>query len=298
MNLNKKIVAIIVTYNRLEKLKICWRAISSQYIYGVVIVNNNSSDGTKEWIDAIKDDRLTALHLEKNIGGAGGFRKGCEYGLTHFQDTDWFLLFDDDAYAEPHLIDKFITASIDSDLVSTKVLTPNGHTGKMNIPLVKVPRSLHDIIEYILKPDKFTVNCNRSSRPAKVVVSSFVGLFISHECLKKMVHEIRAEFFIYCDDAYFTYQAHIAGHTNHHHPNLLFYHDIEAQKPNNIKLYYLIRNDVVLKRAYSPNFFYILVIIRFLFYAAKVFRTDKTWKHLPLMIHALLDGFKNNLFHN
>lgn len=294
MKLKKKVVAIIVTYNRLEKLKKCWSAIARQNIYGALIVNNNSTDGTKEWIDSIDDVRLKPLHLENNIGGAGGFRKGCEYGLNVFQDAEWFLLFDDDAYAQPHLIENFFKTPVDSDLVSTKVLTPTAQMPKMNTPLVKVPKSIHDIIIYMIKPVKFTVKYNKRDTPVKVAVSSFVGLFISHECLKQMQSAIRPEFFMYCDDAYFTYQTHLAGYTNFYFPNLLFFHDISASQIDRMKLYYLIRNDVIVKRVYSPKYFYFPVLVRFLFYAAKVFRTDKTWLHLPVMTRALIDGLKNN----
>lgn len=288
----KKIVAVIVTHNRLERLKKCWAAIACQSIYGAVIVNNNSTDGTKEWIESIEDERLRGIHIEKNSGGAGGFRRGCEYSLEFFKDADWFLLFDDDAYAQPQMIDSFSKAPADSDLISTRVLTPSGRSAKMNTPLVKVPSSIGDIFNYLINRNKFSADPGECNSPVKVAVSSFVGLFVSHRCLKKMIGAIRPEFFIYCDDAYFTYQAYLAGFKNYYMPNLVFFHDIATSSLLELQLYYLIRNDVVVKKAYSPNYFYLLVIARFVFYAIKTIRTDKTWIYLMVMVRALLDGIK------
>lgn len=293
MKPKKKVVAIIVTHNRLEKLKTCWSAIATQNIYGAIIVNNNSSDGTKEWVCSIDDDRLRPIHLKKNIGGAGGFRKGCEYGLEVFEDADWFLLFDDDAYAQSDLIGEFFKIPPGFDLVSTNVRVPQGCSHKMNMPLVQVPRSIYDILIYFIRPQKFMINPHRCDRPTRVKVSSFVGLFVSHQCLKQMIWAVRPEFFIYCDDAYFTYQTYLAGYTNCFLPKLMFFHDISVSKITKIKLYYLIRNDVVVKRTYSPNFFYFIVVIRFFYYAAKILWSDKTLTHFPVMFHALIDGLKN-----
>lgn len=293
MNKNKNVIAIIVTYNRLEKLKISWAAIARQDIYGVVIVNNNSSDGTKEWIDSIKDQRLKPLHLNSNTGGAGGFRKGCEYGLAVFKNADWFLLFDDDAYAHPDLLEQFFNTPYNCDLVSAKVVTPSGCTPKMNLPLVKIPSSFRDILNYSLKNDNFTVNPD-NDRAIKVAVSSFVGLFVSYNCLKHMVGAMKPDFFIYCDDAYFTFQTYISGYTNYYMPNLIFSHDISYGKTNSTKLYYLIRNDIAVKKAFSPNHYYCFILIRFFYYAATVFYNTKSLKHIPTMFRALIDGVKGN----
>lgn len=294
MNIEKKVVSIIVTYNRIEKLKKAWAAISCQNIYGIVIVNNNSSDGTQEWIDAINDQRLKPLHLKKNIGGAGGFRKGCEFGLKVFPNADWFLLFDDDAYAQPNLIKEFFNISADCDLVSSKVLTPSGISPKMNMPLLNVPTSIYDVLNYLLKPDKFSINSIKHNEAVRVAVSSFVGLFISYRCLKHMLYAMRPEFFIYCDDAYFTYNTFKSGYVNFYMPNLMFFHDVASFKVTNTKLYYLLRNDIIIKKEYSPKYNYFLILFKFIYYAAKVFLINKSLKHIPIMFRAFRDGFKEN----
>lgn len=295
MKTEKRVVAVIVTHNRLEKLKTCWRALSCQGLYGAILVNNNSTDGTKEWLDHLDDERVRPLHIEKNVGGAGGFKKGCDYGMRAFPEAEWFLLLDDDAYAQSDLLEAFQKAPEDSDLVSTKVLLPSGCPTRMNTPLLKAPESIGDVISYLIRRKKFAVDIHGCVDPVKVAVSSFVGLFVSSRCMEQMVGAILPEFFIYCDDAYFTFQASSAGFKNYFMPNLVFFHDTEASKLYKAKLYYLIRNDVVLKKAYSPKYFYLIVAFRFVYYAAKKFMADRTWSHLPLMFRAVLDGVNHNL---
>ena len=49
MNLNK-IAIVIVTYNRLEIFKKCMKKIENQNIADVLIIDNASTDGTREYI--------------------------------------------------------------------------------------------------------------------------------------------------------------------------------------------------------------------------------------------------------
>ena len=70
-----KYAALIVTYNRLEKLQLCWKATAALSFEHIVIVDNASSDGTEQWLAARDDPRLRVIRTERNLG-AGGFKKG------------------------------------------------------------------------------------------------------------------------------------------------------------------------------------------------------------------------------
>ena len=59
------------------------------------VVNNNSNDGTREYLDSIDDDRVRAYHEETNLGGAGGFSRALT--LASREDFDFVLIIDDDA---------------------------------------------------------------------------------------------------------------------------------------------------------------------------------------------------------
>ena len=82
---NTKIAAVVVTFNRLEKLKKVLSSLEAQTRLPdqLVIVNNAATDGTDSFLkeyaanfkysDSVQLDIVT---LEKNEGGAGGFSAG------------------------------------------------------------------------------------------------------------------------------------------------------------------------------------------------------------------------------
>ena len=89
----KKILAIIVTYNRKEDLENCISSLQEQSVhdFDILVVNNGSSDGTKEYLD--NKNGIIVIHQE-NLGGAGGFHAGMKYMMEH--DYEWLWMMDDD----------------------------------------------------------------------------------------------------------------------------------------------------------------------------------------------------------
>ena len=72
-----KIIAVVVTYNRLELLK---RNISflkqNKPLSAIVVVNNGSTDGTSEWLAS--QDSLTVVYRYPK-----GLRTGCRLDMVY-----------------------------------------------------------------------------------------------------------------------------------------------------------------------------------------------------------------------
>jgi rhamnopyranosyl-N-acetylglucosaminyl-diphospho-decaprenol beta-1,3/1,4-galactofuranosyltransferase len=68
-----RVFALIVTYNRLDCLKACLDRLARQKspVERIVIVDNNSTDGTAEFLKTVSD-KYTVINPGKNLGGAGG----------------------------------------------------------------------------------------------------------------------------------------------------------------------------------------------------------------------------------
>ena len=49
------VVAVIVTCNRLEKFKSAYNSIVSQAIEHLIVVENCSADGTRQWLESNKN---------------------------------------------------------------------------------------------------------------------------------------------------------------------------------------------------------------------------------------------------
>lgn len=98
-NMNKY-AEVIVTYNRKKLLKENIEALLNQTFkdHDILIVDNNSNDGTKEMVAEIQDKRIKYYNTGKNLGGAGGFafglRKAIELGYLYA----WIM--DDDSIPE------------------------------------------------------------------------------------------------------------------------------------------------------------------------------------------------------
>ena len=92
-----KVLCVVVTYNRLQLLKECIDCLRTQTFkkFDVLVVNNDSTDGTKEWLSEQTD--ITVIN-QKNLGGAGGFYTGTKWGYDN--GYEWMWLMDDDGKPE------------------------------------------------------------------------------------------------------------------------------------------------------------------------------------------------------
>ena len=100
---NGRLVAVVVTYQRLDQLRVTLQALLDQPtrdLSAVLVVDNASQDGTAEWLAGQSDARLITLTLPENRGGAGGFEAGMRHAVEHLS-PDWIVVMDDDARPEP-----------------------------------------------------------------------------------------------------------------------------------------------------------------------------------------------------
>lgn len=106
--MNKNTLVVIVTYNRVNDLKVCIEALKMQSYQGfdILVVNNGSTDGTKEWLEN-QDDIVTIN--QKNVGGAGGFHAGMAYMMDHSQ-YEWLIMMDDDGIADKDEVKNLLEA--------------------------------------------------------------------------------------------------------------------------------------------------------------------------------------------
>ena len=98
------IIAVVVTYNRMELLKRNIRCLQqNKPISSIVIVNNGSTDGTTEWLAA--QEGLTVIN-QTNVGGAGGFYTGIQYAYQ--AGADWIWCMDDDVFPRADCLEQLL----------------------------------------------------------------------------------------------------------------------------------------------------------------------------------------------
>jgi GT2 family glycosyltransferase/O-antigen/teichoic acid export membrane protein len=134
------VCALIVSYNRLDQLRDCLRAVQAQTRQPehIVVIDNASEDGT---YDAIKLEfsNVEIVHLNLNTGPAGGFSKGFERALASKLEFVWTL--DDDCVPEANalemLLETLVSFPKDSrpSLLSSYVIWKDGTPHPMNRPV-------------------------------------------------------------------------------------------------------------------------------------------------------------------
>ena len=109
--------AVVVTYNRHDLLVRCIKCLRGQTVRldNVIVVNNGSTDGTKEWLD--KQTDLDVIHQE-NVGGSGGFYRGIEHAYE--SGYEWIWCMDDDVFPEPNCLEMLMK----QDNEKTGILCP------------------------------------------------------------------------------------------------------------------------------------------------------------------------------
>lgn len=101
---NCRIRAVVVTFNRLEKLKKALNALTQQTTLPayILVVNNASTDGTTEYLyqwrqeNGNPDIKKLVLNEASNRGSSGGFHDGLAEALK--LNAEWIYVSDDDAY--------------------------------------------------------------------------------------------------------------------------------------------------------------------------------------------------------
>lgn len=106
-----KIAAVVVTYNRIKLLKQCVEALLKQnYPCDILIVNNNSTDGTEEWAISYSQnhENIKYKNTGANIGGAGGFNFGMRWAVEAGYEFVWVM--DDDCLPYDDALQELLVA--------------------------------------------------------------------------------------------------------------------------------------------------------------------------------------------
>lgn len=187
----QKIVAVVVTYNRKTILEECIRSLINQSLndIDVLIIDNASTDGTKEYIASyLGNSKVYYFNTNANLGGAAGFnigiRKAYEMGYKYI----WIM--DDDSIPRLNCAEVLANAAntLDGDFgfLSSYVEWSDGSPCVMNIQSVSP--------KWINSSEKLKKGMLR------VENASFVSMFINREAVEKCGLPIK-EFYIWGDDA-------------------------------------------------------------------------------------------------
>ena len=190
------VAAVIVTYNRADKLARVLDALAAQTRppARIYVIDNASTDDTAKLMEGRKSDIIRHLRLAKNVGGAGGFNAGLKAAFADGFDQFW--ISDDDAYPEPDALEKLMEglARFEAEtghapsFACSAVRWTDGSWCEMNTPgtVWDWPRFYRDDMRYFL-----------------VRSCSFVSVLVPRWAVRAHGFPIK-DYFIWYDDAEYT----------------------------------------------------------------------------------------------
>lgn len=254
---NAIVNAIVVTYNRKDLLMECLEALHNQTypIHKIIIIDNASTDGTKEAVEERQYNNLEYILMESNTGGSGGFYQGLQKGRE--ENCDWLWLMDDDTI--PHLdsLEKLIRGI---DIVKEKSRKPIGFVAStvygsngenMNVPNILLTPSENGYPNWYNFLDKGIVALESAT---------FVSVLVNKEAVLKCGLPCR-DYFIWGDDIEYTKRItnyYGAGYfigeskVTHKRFNAKALDIIYEENDNRLKLYHLLyRNGAINTMVYE-----------------------------------------------
>lgn len=294
-----KIIAVVVTYNRLELLKKNIDCLSqNKPLNGIIVVNNGSTDGTTEWLDTQKN--LIVIH-QSNTGGSGGFYTGISQAYE--AGADWIWCMDDDVFPHSDCLENLLQETIDETI---GILAPRR--------LMEGKIFCHDFQEYNLTNPFASMYRKRLSKqeinvPTEIKGTAFEGPFIRREVVET-IGLPNKDLFIFCDDTDYCLRAVLAGFKLLYVPSALmdkekfFSNDSwsERNRKKKWKRFYQIRNSAYLNHHYGKNlavkylrsFNNVAGYILTAFFTAP-FSKAYSWKDIPRLWQAYCNGINERL---
>lgn len=255
---------VIVTYNRQKQLKQCLESFEKQTFRPacIIVVDNCSTDGTKEFLDhwKTKPDEIQRIvyHEEENTGGSGGFYRGLQIAVR--RRIDWIWVGDDDAVPEAHALeiaDHYLRSdSVGLAALCAAVHTPKGIDVYHRRNIVQKGLSIKDqpVPEDRYNAESFECNAY-----------SFVGSILSLKALEKAGLP-KKDYFIWCDDTEHSIRMSRVGKIVCV-PRIIVYHPAASDTdPVTWKEYYGARNKLGMIRDDFPRYCFVYKCIRKLIY--------------------------------
>ena len=177
----EKVIAVIVTYNRIKLLKECLNAVLSQTykVHKIVLIDNASTDGTADLFikgGEYDKDVIDYRRMETNLGGAGGFYEGIK--ICRDMECDYVWIMDDDTIPYTDCLEKLMSArsKIEGKIgyLASSIIGPDSEP--MNVPAIDMRPAKNGYPHWYKYLSEGIVQISRAT---------FVSILVSYDAIKK-----------------------------------------------------------------------------------------------------------------
>lgn len=281
----EKVIAVVVTFNRMQLLKECINALRNQTRKpdAILVINNGSTDTTEEWLTTQKD---VTFITQKNVGSGGGFNTGITWAYQN--KYSWIWCMDDDGYPKEDALEKILAAQT-TQLCLLNCAVINKEDKKTFVWKTKNYATIHEVDNNLIEG----------------VGHPFNGTLI-HRNIVERVGVPKPSLFLWGDES--EYICRITKTNNipvitvadsiHYHPPSAFTYKQDWDYKNCWKMYYYVRNRFHVNRSKFNN--RVLAFLHYCFFLTAMTgivllyqRTDKL-KKLNFLMWPAADALKNN----
>ena len=265
---------IIPNYNGLRFMKDCLNSLAKQTYkdYKLLIVDNGSSDGSKEYF---KENNIDFIDLDTNLGFAGG----CNEALK-LVDTKYVILLNNDTEVFCDYVEKLVQAiKKDEKIFSVSPLMINAHK--------------KDIVDdagdglcllgfaYQIGVGEKIINYTKS----KEVFTACAGAAIYRMDILREIGFFDEMHFAYLEDIDLGFRARLKGYKNVFCPSAKVYHlgsATSGSRYNSFKVKLAARNNIYLHYKNQSNIILLLnilplslgILIKYIFFSKMGFKND------------------------
>lgn len=288
--------ALIVTFKRKDLLEVVIESVLAQStsVTKIIIVDNNSNDGTDALVNKLKQNSKISIdyyNTGANLGGAGGFSFGFDTAMKEKFDYLWIM--DDDIAPQPNCLEKLLESASKDRIVQPIRYNLDGTCAEYS-PVIFDLSSI-----FLMRPKRETVvnrvNCsNEKEIPLNGI--PFEGPLIPRGIIEKIGLPDR-RFFIFYDDLDYALRARQAGF------NIICKTDAIATRllmNNQVtdlqswKGYFMLRNFFHIHHKHGENIFVrlrpTLFAMGFIFKELLLFRR----KSAVICFHAFIDSIRKD----
>ncbi len=225
----EKVIAVVVTYNRMQLLEECIKALQSQTRKPdtILVINNGSTDNTEYWL---RNQKNIHFITQKNTGSGGGFSTAIKEAYN--MGATWVWCMDDDGYPKADALQQLLDAD-------------NGSLRLMNCAVINKENKK----DFVWKTDKYKNIEEVDTDIIEGIGHPFNGTLI-HRNIIERVGVPGKQYFIWGDETEYYYritkQSQIpvctVAKSIHYHPATAFSLKQEWDFKSGWKMYYYIRN--------------------------------------------------------
>lgn len=241
-----KVIACIVTYNRIDLLERCVDGVLAQTrkVDALLVINNGSTDDTVARMAARGVDVLT----QENVGSAGGWNRAIRHALDDGFDAVW--LMDDDGFPDPEALAVLVANMTPQTACISSVVLQEDRKTHFVFPFPKLDSDGLPAIFAVPRKTATLANLrNQSSDGIFNFAHLFNGALVSVAAVRA-IGNVDTRYFFFGDEVDYFMRLRAWGPVISHLEARHYHPDVSRRPLNDFRIYYYVKNNIILNRLY------------------------------------------------